>query len=374
MDRKEKIKILHIGNLKGGVDICIRNILTFLPTDFEFVVVNGADDRNKPYIKNGHEVPSYKISMFRPINLLNDIKALIQAVRILKKERPDLVHCHSAKGGVIGRLAAFMTGCKSVYTPHAFSFLSSENKCNKMIYRLIEKIAKLNSYLIGCSDSERLLGIQQVGYLEQKTFAWTNSIPDIEVDQVKRPKGIVSDEKYIVTIARPCYQKNPMLMVETMYLLHKQFPDVRLYVLGADFYSPLLEAMKQRIEVRGLKDTIKVLPWISHDEAMGYLKYAQLYLSTSVYEGLPIAVLEAMALGKTVVASDVIGNRDCVKDSFNGRLLPLDAKMFAAECGRLLADEDERHRMGKNARTLFESDFLIDNRIGYLERIYQQVI
>lgn len=365
------MKVLHIGNLKGGVDICIRNILTYLSSDFEFVVVNGADDRNKPYVRNGQEVRSYKISMFRPISFSKDINALIQAVKILKKEKPDLVHCHSAKGGVIGRVAAFLTGYKSVYTPHAFSFLSSENKRNKTIYRFFEKITRLNSCLIGCSESERLLGIQQVGYPEEKAFAWTNSIPAIQVERIKRPEGIAAEEKYLVTIARPCYQKNPMFMVEVMKLLHEQLPDVKLYVLGADFYSPLLGDLKQRIEDCGLKDTIKVLPWISHDEAMGYLKYAQLYLSTSIYEGLPIAVLEAMALGKAVVASDVIGNRDCVKEGITGCLLPLDAKRFAAECRRLLDDEEQRCQMGRNAQEVFESDFLINNRIGDLENIYE---
>lgn len=368
------MKILHIGNLKTGVDVCVRNILKYTSTDFEFAVINGADDRNKPYQRNGHEVRSYQIPMYRSLNPINDIRALIQAVKIIKKEKPDLVHCHSAKGGVIGRFAAFFVGKKAVYTPHAFSFLSAEKKWKSAVFRCYERIARLNSYLLGCSDSERLMAIQQVGYSEEKAFVWTNSIPLVNENQISRPQSLGKDDKYIVTIARPCYQKNPMLMVEIMRRVHERFPQTRLYVVGADFYSPLQDEILHVIEKYNLLDTIRILPWISHEEALGYLKYSLFYLSTSIYEGLPIAVLEAMALGKAIVATDVIGNRDCVINGYNGHLLPIDVDVFTKICCKLIDNEDERECLGQNSRFRFESKFLIDNRIGELEDIYRSII
>ncbi len=368
------MKVLHIGNLKTGVDVCVRNIITYASTDFDFVVVNGADDRNEPYVRKDCNVRSYQICMFRALNPLNDIKALIQAIRIIKREKPDLVHCHSAKGGVIGRFAAFMTFRKSVYTPHAFSFLSAEKEWKSLVYRFYERFARLNSYLIGCSESERLMAIQQVGYSEQKAFSWTNSIPKINADNIVRPQNIDEDDNYIVTIARPCYQKNPMLMLEIMRQLHERYPHIKLYVVGADFYSPLQNEMQRMIKEYGMQETIKILPWVSHEEALGYLKYSLFYLSTSIYEGLPIAVLEAMALGKAIVASDVIGNRDCVKDCYNGRLLPMDADIFAKECCKLIEDKVLRIRMEENSFSLFGEKFLIEKRIGELETLYRKIV
>ena len=79
----------------------------------------------------------------------------------------------------------------------------------------------------------------------------------------------------------------------------------------------------------GLDDSVILVPWLSRAETLGYMKHAMFYLTTSLYEGLPIAVLESLALGKAVVSSDVIGNRDCVKDEYNGFLLPMDADLFA---------------------------------------------
>jgi glycosyltransferase involved in cell wall biosynthesis len=162
-------------------------------------------------------------------------------------------------------------------------------------------------------------------------------------------------------------------MVDIMEQVHRVVPDLKLYVVGAEFYSPLLEEMKVRVRDKKMEETVKILPWLSHQEALGFLKYSQLYLTTSIYEGLPIAVLEAMALGKAVVASDVIGNRDCVKDGENGVLLPLEVKQFADTICRLLDDEEERRRMGKRSKEIFEAQFMIDHRIRQLEDIYSKI-
>lgn len=367
------MKILHIGNLKTGVDICVRNILTYTDDGFEFVVVNGADDRNKSYFHLGKEVKAYKIPMYRALNPIRDVKALILAVRIIRKEKPDLIHCHSAKGGVIGRSAAFLSGRKVAYTPHAFSFLSADSENKKKVYLLFEKLTRLSSYLIGCSQSERELGIRNVGYSAEKTFVWNNAIPQIQREDVTRPNQLSEDERYIVTIARPSYQKNTLLMVDIMEQVHRVMPDLKLYVVGAEFYSPLLEKMRAWVRDKKMEETVKILPWVSHQEALGFLKYSQLYLTTSLYEGLPIAVLEAMALEKAIVASDVIGNRDCVQDGKNGVLLPLEAKKFADTICRLLDDEKERWRMGERSKEIFEAQFMIEHRIRQLEDIYTKI-
>ena len=95
------MKILHIGNLKSGIDTYVRNTVALASDKFEFVIVNGADDNSKPYMRHGKQVKTYSIDMYRALNPVKDMKAVVQAIKIIKKEKPDLVHCHSAKGGVI---------------------------------------------------------------------------------------------------------------------------------------------------------------------------------------------------------------------------------------------------------------------------------
>ena len=367
------MKILHIGNLKSGIDTYVRNTVALASNDFEFVIVSGADDNSAPYYRHGKPLKQYTIDMYRALNPVKDIKAIIQAMRIIRKEKPDLVHCHSAKGGVIGRFSAFLTGRKSVYTAHAFSFLSAESTKKQKVFLMLEKIAKLNSFFLGCADSEKILAIEKVGYRTNKSFAWNNAISKIHPNDIEEPNGLNIHERYIISIGRPSYQKNPLLMVETMKRVHEKYSDVKFFLVGVGFYSPMLDETKALITKYGLDDCFIMVPWLSRAETLGYLKYAMFYLTTSFYEGLPIAVLEALAMKKAVVSTDVLGNRDCVKDNYNGFLLPMDADKFAEKCCKLIDDEDLRNNMGNNSYAYFEESFLIDKRIGELEKIYKYI-
>lgn len=382
------MKILHIGNLKSGIDTYVRNTVALASDKFEFAIVNGADDNSKPYMRHGKQVKTYSIDMYRALNPVKDMKAVMQAIKIIKKEKPDLVHCHSAKGGVIGRFAAFFTGTKVVYTAHAFSFLSAESAKKKQVFLLLEKIAKLNSYLLACSGSERELGIKVVGFKVKKAFAWNNAVPDVDKDltrisqisRISSQKNESSDlpvpkigERYITSIGRPSYQKNPLFMVEVAHGIHLKHPDIKFYLLGVGFYSPMLEDMKKLIHQYDMDDTFYLLPWLSHEETLKYVKGSMLYFMTSLYEGLPISVIEAMSLGKAVVASDVLGNKDCVKDGYNGYLLPLKEEVFVEKMNDLIENNEKRKEMEKSSRSYFESDFFIDNRIKALEDIYTEV-
>ena len=375
------MKILHIGNLKSGIDTYVRNTVALASDDFEFVIVNGADDNSAPYMRHGKQVKTYGICMYRALNPVKDLKAVMQAVKIIRKEKPDLVHCHSAKGGVIGRFAAFLTGTKVAYTAHAFSFLSAESAKKKKIFVLLEKIAKLNSYLLACSGSERELGIKVVGFKEKKAFAWNNAVPDSLPLIAKNPRIAKSElpipkeeERYITSIGRPSYQKNPLFMVEVAHGIHLKHPDIKFYLLGVGFYSPMLDDMKALIHQYDMDDIFYMLPWLSHEETLMYVNGSMLYFMTSLYEGLPISVIEAMSLGKAIVASDVLGNKDCVKNGYNGYLLPLDEKVFAEKMNELIENDEKRKQMERNSRAYFESDFFINNRIKALEDIYRKII
>lgn len=378
------MKILHIGNLKSGIDTYVRNTVALASDDFEFVIVNGADDNSAPYMRYGKQVKTYGICMYRALNPVKDLKAVMQAVKIIRKEKPDLVHCHSAKGGVIGRFAAFLTGTKVAYTAHAFSFLSAESAKKKKIFLLLEKIAKLNSYLLACSGSERELGIKVVGFKEKKAFAWNNAVPDaaLELSRDSQNSGKENadnpvpkfGERYITSIGRPSFQKNPLFMVEVAHGIHLKHPDIKFYLLGVGFYSPMLDEMKALIHQYDMDDTFYLLPWLSHEQTLKYVNGSMLYFMTSLYEGLPISVIEAMSLGKAVVASDVLGDKDCVKDGYNGYLLPLEEKVFVEKMNELIEDDEKRKQMEKNSRAYFESEFFINNRIKALEDIYKKII
>ena len=365
------MKILHIGQLIGGLDIYIRNSIAHTDETFEFVIAHGEGDQSKPVIKNRKTVKEYKISLYRELNPFKDLKGLIQAIKIIRKEKPDLIHCHSAKGGVIGRFAGFFTGTPTLYTPHAFSFFSTQSKLKKTIFTCLEKVAKLNSYLLACSESEQEIGIKQIGYKTDKALVWSNSVPQVVVSEEKNPE--LANENYICYIGRPSYQKNSFFLIELIRKVHETNPELNFHLLGVGHYSPDLDEMKRMIEEYKLGDTIKLLPWLSHDDTMSYLKKSLFYLTVSRYEGLPLSVIEAMSLGKAVIASNVVGNKDCVTNNYNGYLLDLDIDLFSEKVIELATNESLRKEFEGNSKKSFDKNFCITNRIVELEKIYKAV-
>lgn len=179
------------------------------------------------------------------------------------------------------------------------------------------------------------------------------------------------ENKYICYIGRPSYQKNTFFLLDVVRLTIMKCPEVKFLLLGVGYYSPDLERMKEIIAEYHIENKIELHPWLDHKETLQYVKNSLFYLTVARYEGLPLSVLEAMSLGKAIVASDVEGNKDCVKDGYNGYLLPMNANSFSEKICRLIENDEEREVMGRNSRSLFEKEFLIDNRISLLEAIYQ---
>lgn len=181
------------------------------------------------------------------------------------------------------------------------------------------------------------------------------------------------ENKYICYIGRPSYQKNTFFLLDVVRRTVEICPEVKFLLLGVGFYSPDLERMKEIIAEYHIENKIELHPWLDHKETLIYVKNSLFYLTVARYEGLPLSVLEAMSLGKAIVASDVAGNKDCVKNGYNGYLLPMDVNVFSEKICYLIENDKAREQMGRNSRILFEKKFWIENRIHVLEDIYKSV-
>lgn len=362
------MKILHVGQMIGGLDVYIRNSIVYNNAGNEYVIVHGDKDSSKPVLKGSKAVKEYAIQLYRSLNPVNDFMALLQVIEIIRREKPDTIHCHSAKGGVIGRTAGWLTGTRTLYTPHAFSFLCSPSKLKRRVYLFIERITRFNAYVLACSASEQKMAIECVKYKPAHALLWHNSVPDASLENGER---VSVNEPYACYIGRPCYQKNTLFLLDVIKALSDRGCDLKFLLLGVGYHSPELDAMKAKIGELGLDNSITLVPWISHADCQEYVRGSLFYVTTSLYEGLPLSVIEAMANGKAIIASDVVGNRDCVEDGVNGWLLPLDANVFADRIIRLAADRPMREAMGEKSRQLFLSRFFIEKQIKSLQEIYE---
>ena len=365
------MKIIHVGQMIGGLDIYIRNSIVYNKEDNDYIIVCGDEDKHNPVMRGSKAVREYHISLYRSLNPFKDLKALLQTVKIIKKEKPDVIHCHSAKGGVIGRTAGWLTHTSTCYIPHAFSYLCTPSNLKRKIYLVIEKLTKFKTFVLACSESEQQMAKKDVGYDERHALVWHNAVPDASLEQGKK---VDLDFPYACYIGRPSYQKNVLFLLDVIKEAKDRGCRLKFILLGVGYHSPELAEVKHKIQDLHIADNIMLMPWVSHADCMEYVRKSSFYLSTAIYEGLPLAVIEAMSVGKAIVASNVVGNKDCVKNGVNGYLLPMNVSDFADKIVELAQNDELRNKMGKESRELFIEEFYIENRIHLLQEKYEEII
>ncbi|MDA9907097.1 glycosyltransferase [Flavobacteriaceae bacterium] len=372
----KKIKIAHILNSVGGVDVSLRLILENCnPNEFEHIIIHGKDDTKINFVnRDNKKLVDYKLTIQREISLISDLKAIYNTIKILKLENPDVVHAHSAKGGIIGRIATLFFKTKVLHTPQAYSYLSSPKGLKRTIFLVIEKLFKnINSILVASSPSELNRGINDVGYKKRKTNLFNNSINPIELDDLNTSVNLPSD--FICSVGRPSFQKNIEMMVEVIREVKKVIPKIHLVVLGVGEYSPNKENIERLITTYALEENITLVPWIHRDEIFKIIKKSKFYISTARYEGLPYSIIESLALKKACVVTNSDGNRDLVKNEINGYVIEENDIMTMANCIFTLYHDDEKRKVFEyNAFESFKSNYNIENNILNIERIYKKYI
>jgi len=371
----KKIKVAHIAHSLGGVDVYLRITLKALnPEHIECMVIHGKDDTEKPFLdKHGNKVPEFRASYQRAISPLRDLKALRETIKILRQERPDVIHAHSAKGGIIARAASLWCPVTVLYTPHAFSFLSAPSSLKRAFYLNIERLFKrFHSVILACSNSERSRAIKEVGYKESRTRVFNNCIQPISEAAMQTPE-VHLPAQYICTVGRPSYQKNIEMLVDVIKVLSDKIPTIHLVVMGVGEYSPNKESVEKLIQQHKLTKYITLIPWIAREQIFSIINKSSLYVSASRYEGLPYSVIESLALAKASVVTDCDGNRDLIKDGYNGYVVPENSvETMANRIFTLLTDELERNKMEKNALEHYHAHFNIESSIDTLEGIYKE--
>lgn len=299
------MKIVHVVEcFAGGVFSFLSNLTNELDKE-EYIVIYGINRDNTPSDFREKFPPNTKFipwkNASRSLNPLKDIKALWELYIILKRiDGIDIIHLHSSKAGFLGRIVSFLLGKskKTIYTPHAISFLRLDVSPKKRkIFIAMEKFASFfGGKIVACSQSEKE-AIEEQG-IKNVTFI-NNGIKPLQIEK----KVNTSDKITIISVGRLSIQKNPKLFndiaLEFIDNLNIQFIWCGDGELKSELTSP----------------NIKCTGWIERKELENYLASADIYLSTSLWEGLPLSVLEAMSIGLPVVLSDCVGNKDLVEDN-----------------------------------------------------------
>lgn len=374
MSRK---KIIHILHSVGGVDTSLRVILKSIDSSkFENIVIHGTKDNKNFFDDSNNYVKDYAIPIERDINLIKDLKSIIKAWKIIKREKPDLIHAHSAKGGLISNtLGFFLNSITVLHTPQAYSFLSTSNKMKRSFFVLIEKLLKnRNSILLASSNSELERGITEVNYKKSKTALFNNCISPIKLDQ--NFSDVLSynlPKEYICTVGRPSYQKNLEMMIEVLKEIKNRIPNIHLVIMGVGVVSPNTDNIKRLIKAYGLESNTTMIEWVQREKIFHIVSKSKLYISTARYEGLPYAIIESLSLSKSIIATNCDGNRDLVIDGENGFLLDSDnVDLMSEKTIELLQNDSKRLKFEENSLQIFKQKFNLDKNIKNLEEVYSR--
>lgn len=291
-----------------GINTFIHELVNSMP-DYKHIIVHGERKENRSIdeIKREYNGKATFIkweNAQREINLFKDFRAFLELKKILKNIEFDILHLHSSKAGILGRLTCYFSGYnKIVYTPNAASFIRTDISARKKhIYIWIEKLAnKVKSSIVSSSKSE---------YKEFKKIGIkTIIIPNGVNLPKKEPKTLNKNQPFnIVFCGKVTTQKNPEL-----------FNEIALHFVDNTNISFTWIGGGEQMDALNSENII-VTGWKSKTEVRAILDHADLYLSTSLWEGLSLSTIEALGYGLPLVLSNCLGNIDVIKSKEEGCL------------------------------------------------------
>ncbi|MCB0478719.1 MAG: glycosyltransferase [Crocinitomicaceae bacterium] len=352
------MKILHIVEpLATGINTFILQLAQNLSSD-EHIILHGIRKEGQDIEEVKNEYPAqtqfiHWTNAQREISLKKDFKAYSELKKRIKEIQPDVIHLHSSKAGIIGRFAARSCGIKKViYTPNAASFLRTDvSPLKRKIFEQIERFSsRLPGEIISSSTCEQTR-YAEIG-IETKLI-----YNGAKVSKLNQPKF---DKFTVVNCGVVSTQKNPKLFNEIALHFQDQ-SDIQFMWIGNGDEHNILNA----------PNLIKT-GWKSKKEVFNILNSAHLYLSTSLWEGLPLAGIEAMGCGLPMLLNDCPGNNNLVLDNQNGYLFQdkVAAQDFLAQ---LKSKKDLMNSMGEGSLRIYNEYFTDEICTDAYSKLYAEL-
>ena len=316
-----------------------------------------------------YDVPNLR----REVSIINDIRAFLYLYKLIKKENFTIIHTHSSKAGFLGRIAAMLNKTPIViHTIHGFAFHDYMNSFKKNIFIYLEKLsAKWTHGLVTVSNLNKKkvvdLGIAPIEKLKNiySGIDLTLFINE-KNDQFRKELNLDSNHLLLGSVGRLSNQKDPITMIEAFCIVIKRFPNAHLTLVGeGELRDEILIKIDQlqlngRVHLTGNKND----PWkIYHS--------LDLFIMSSIYEGLGRSITEALSCGVPVVCTSVEGVPEIVRDNETGILVPpKDPGALATGIINSLNDMDNAKRMAEEGRKFVNENFDVNKMVDDIDSLY----
>lgn len=295
----------------------------------------------------------YNIPFARSPKSKDNLRAYKQLKKIINEGHYDVIHCNTPMGGIVTRLAARKSGTKVYYTAHGFHFYKGAPKRNWLVYYPIEKLfSRLTDKVITITGEDYRLA-------SSKFHCKVERIHGVGVDgnryhpvseemqrDIRNRFGFSDKQKIILCVGELLPNKNQHMAIRAMKEIIKEYPDALLLLAGNGPEKDRIESLVQSL---GLNDNVRMLGYVTNLQE--YQEIADVAVSCSKREGLPLNIVEAMLSGTPVVASKNRGHRELIRDGVNGFLVDLnDYESMFEKILNLLQDKALYEKLRGNAK------------------------
>jgi len=356
-------KILHLVEaFGGGVYTYLLGLSNRISNEYDVVIAYSKRSQTPDNFQDEFDkhIKFIEVKNFHRNIGMQDFKAVNEVKEIIKKEKPDIVHLHSSKAGVIGRMAIKDRNIKLFYTPHGYSFFKKDDsKIKRTMYKSIEKMAALynkNCTTIACSEGEYNCAKR----ISTNCKYVNNGINTEYIDECLMTKKInnKASKLRIGSIGRIDTQKNPKLFNE----IAGRFPDIEFVWIGDGEQRNLLDS--KNIEITG---------WIKNEEVISKMADCDVFLLPSLWEGLPMSLLEAMYMGKICVTSNISGNNNVIKSGINGFICE-ELEDYCDIISKIKNNKVNTEDIIKNAKISIMTEYNLDVMSNKYKDIYKQYV
>ena len=352
---------------------------------FDVTLVTGPEAGSEGSLLDDARADGYRVLVFKSLRRnprpILDVIALISLWRFFRRERPDIVHTHSSKAGILGRMAARLAGVPVIiHTNHGLPFHPRQNLLVRGFWKFLERrVAPATRKFVCVGETMKRASVEAgLAPPERHEVVYSGmDLPPVEHYAASRadlrPRfGILDSEPVIAWVGRLVAQKGPRDFLEILDIVMTRDPRVKARIVGD---GPLRAGLESAVAAKPWGDRVVFTGRVAPEMVSSYLSVADVAVLTSYWEGLPRVAVQAALAGLPVVAYDVEGASEVVTSGKTGFLVPVgDRKALADRVMDVLSMPDRGRALGAGGRTLVGDRFDAGRMIDALERIYGDVL
>lgn len=377
MDKKKVLHLITRLVVGGAQDNTLLTVKNHNRSKFK---VSLASNPNGIWLSKANEYSDFFFAiptLTNPISPLNDIRAFADILKLLKTEDFDIIHTHSSKAGILGRLAAKMCNIPVVHTIHGFPFHDFMPSWKKEFYVFIERwISQKTDFLITVSELNRNEALNLGIVKSENSQTIYSGIDFAKLDQkfdtesLYNEFNITKNSKIITMVGRLDKQKAPYFLIDAFAKVLAKDSDTLLLLIGE---GELEDTLKNQVNRLNMNQKVRFLG--SREDVPAILSISSIFVLSSLWEGLGRAMTEAMLIGKPVVVPNIYGIPEIVHHNETGLLFEAqNVGQLANHLIFLLQNPQEGDRLGQNAKELTRRLFDGEQMVRQIEAVYEKVL